>query len=89
MEALETNKRREAVESSESKEEDDEYFEDVEEDLDPKDQIMAKLIKVVKGEKYKVKIDVNNFGGNLNEEELLDWIACLDNYFECEEIPKE
>lgn len=50
---------------------------------------MAKLIKAIKGDKYKVKIDVQKFGGNLNEEELLDWIACLDNYFECEEIPEE
>lgn len=84
--ALETNKRREDVESNEEDEEDEE---DVEEELDLEDQRMAKLLKAVKGDKYKVKIYFQNFGGNLNEEEFLDWISSLDNYFEYGDIPDE
>lgn len=86
LEALETSRRRDEVEINDSH---DEEYEDVEEELDPKDQRMAKLLKAVKSDKYKVKIDVQKFGGNLNEEEFLDWISSLDNYFECEDIPEE
>lgn len=86
--ALETSKRRDE-DKSDFDEEEEEEFEDVEEELDPEDQRMEKFLRAVKSEKNKVKIDVPNYGGNLNDEELLDWIAALDNYLECEDVPEE
>lgn len=75
---METSKRIDEVESD-SNEEEEEEFEDVDDELDLEDQRMEKLLRAVKSEKHKVKIDVPKFGGNLNVEELLDWIASLDN----------
>lgn len=61
----------------------------MEEELDPEDQRMEKLLKAVKSDKPKVKLDVSKYGSSLNDEELLDWISTLDNHFECEEFPEE
>lgn len=48
--------------------------------MDPNDLRMAKLLKAVKGDGHKIKMD---------SEELLDWIGALDNYFEYEDVPED
>ena len=32
------------------------------------------------------KVDIPMYEGNLNVEELMDWISSLDNFFEFEEV---
>jgi len=88
--ALEKNKKRE-VEDSESEEDEDtvEEYEEVTEELDAEDQKFAKLLKAVQSDKPKVKVDVSKYNGSLNEDELLDWIAALDNHFECEDVAED
>lgn len=40
------------------------------------------MLKAIQNDNNNVKIDVLKYGVNLNDEELLDWIAALDNHFE-------
>lgn len=41
----------------------------------------------MKGDQYKVRVDLPMYDGNLNEQELLDWITAMDTYFESEDVP--
>lgn len=59
------------------------------EEMDHDDLRMEKLLKVVKGEGPKIKIDLLVYGGKLDSEELLDCIEALDNYFEHQDVLEE
>lgn len=73
---------------SDSEEEEEETEEEEEDELDPDYLRTAKFPGVFKEDKPKVKIDVPKYGANLKDE-LLDWIAKLDDYFESKDVPKE
>ena len=40
----------------------------------------------MKGDNHKVRKDIPMYDRSLKEEELLDWIASMDAYFESEDI---
>ena len=46
------------------------------------------ILKAMKGDNHKVRKDIPMYDGSLKEEELLDWIASMDAYFESEYIPE-
>ncbi|XP_059066434.1 pre-rRNA-processing protein ESF2-like [Cryptomeria japonica] len=79
------------VSDEEEEEEEEEEFQEAEgeEQIDPEEQRTIRLLKAMKGDQYKVRVDLPVYGGNLNEEELLDWIAAMDTYFESEDIPDD
>lgn len=92
LDALETSQTRGMVtgylsDKEEGEEESSQGGSKVE--MDPDDLRMEKLLKEVKGEGSKIKIDLPVYGGKLDSEEILDWIGALDNYFEYEYVPEE
>lgn len=44
------------------------------------------VLKVVKGNHYDMKLDLPMYGGKMDNEEVLDWIDALDNYFDFKEV---
>ncbi|GLJ41300.1 hypothetical protein SUGI_0854920 [Cryptomeria japonica] len=94
--ALEKNQRRGMVNGDQSDEEekggDGNNPPDVvqhmrEPPIDPKELIMVRMLKVVKGDSVSmVKVEVPMYGGKRDSEELLTWIDVLDNFFEYEEV---
>ena len=93
LEALKSNKKRvldEGVDSEEEEEAQREWEEGVEEEqVDPKEQRTIRILKAMKNGQHKVRGDIPMYDGSLKEEEILEWIASMDDYFECEEVPNE
>lgn len=52
-----------------------------EEDLD-----QVKMLKAISKIGKRPRIEIENYAGNLNPEELIDWINDMEEYFEYEEI---
>ncbi|KAH9318074.1 hypothetical protein KI387_019843, partial [Taxus chinensis] len=59
-----------------------------EEERDPNELRMERLLKAVKSEGAKPKLELSIYSGCLNREELPDWIAELDKYFDFENFPE-
>jgi hypothetical protein len=72
---------------SESKNEDDVGH--GEEEISVKDATNECLLKAVARMGAKVKMDILVYEGNLDVEELLDWIRALDTYFDYEGIEED
>jgi hypothetical protein len=72
---------------SESKNEDDAGH--GEEEVTTKDASNERLLKVVARMGAKVKMDIPVYEGNMDVEELLDWIRALDTYFDYEDIEED
>jgi hypothetical protein len=72
---------------SESENEDDARH--GEEEVTTKDAANERLLKVVARMGAKVKIDILVYEGNLDAEELLDWIRALDTYFDYEDVEED
>lgn len=90
--ALDSSQRRgvEMGDVSEPKEEEgEEENRREEEQIDPEEQRTIRLLKVVKGESYKTKVDLPMYGGSLNDEELLDFIVVMDTYFDSVDVSDE
>jgi hypothetical protein len=51
-----------------------------------KDTANERLIKAITWMSLKTKMDIPTYEGNLDAEELLDWIRALDTYFDYEDI---
>jgi hypothetical protein len=51
--------------------------------------VEERFLKAVVKLGARVKIDVPMYEGNLDVEELLDWIRSMDNYFEYEDVNEE
>jgi hypothetical protein len=47
------------------------------------------LIRVVARMGARIKMDIPVYEGNLDDEELLDWIRALDTYFDYEDVEEE
>jgi hypothetical protein len=60
-----------------------------EEEVAAKDAANECLIKVVARMGAKPKMDIPVYEGNLDAEELLDWIRALDTYFDYEDIEED
>jgi hypothetical protein len=89
MEDMETSQRRkdDVGDISESENEDDAGHR--EEEIPAEDAATERLLKVVARMGAKVKMDVPVYEGNLDVEELLDWIRALDTYFDYEDIEED
>jgi DNA-binding transcriptional regulator WhiA len=57
--------------------------------LQPKDAANERLIKAITRMGAKAKMDIPVYEGNLDAEELLDWIRALDTYFDYEDIEED
>lgn len=75
LKSLESNQRINVdIGAVSDEEEEEEKFQEAweEEQIDPEEQRTLKLLKRVKGDQYKARVDLPIYGGNLNEEEFLD-----------------
>jgi hypothetical protein len=72
---------------SESKNEDDAGHE--EEEITAEDAANERLLKAVARMGAKAKMDIPVYEGNLDVEELLDWIRALDTYFDYEDVEED
>lgn len=79
METIETSQRR-ATDEGDARviEESSEEEEEIESEA-------AKVLKVLAKECGRPKMEIPLYDGNLNVEELMDWINSLNKYFEYEE----
>ncbi len=80
METMETAQRRAPDEGDSSAVE--EYSEEEEED----ESEAAKFLKILAKASGRPKVEIPLYGGNLNVEELMDWISSLDKCFDYEEV---
>jgi hypothetical protein len=89
LEEMETAQRRGVGvgEFSDSKVE-EEAGHDAEEVL-AEDASTERLIRAISRMSSKTKMDIPVYEGNLNAEELLDWIRALDTYFDYEDIEED
>jgi hypothetical protein len=60
-----------------------------EEEIPVEDAANERLLKVVARMGAKVKMDIPVYEGNLDVEELIDWIRALDTYFDYEDIEED
>jgi hypothetical protein len=89
MEDMEIRQRykADAGHISESENEDDAGHE--EEEISVEDAANENLIKAIAQMSSKTKMDIPSYEGNLDAEELLDWIRALDTYFNYEDIEED
>jgi hypothetical protein len=60
-----------------------------EEEVAAEDASTERLIKAIARMGAKAKTDIPIYEGNMDAEELLDWIRALDTYFDCEDIEED
>jgi hypothetical protein len=60
-----------------------------EEEVIAEDASTERLIKAISRMGAKAKMDIPVYEGNLDAEELLDWIRALDTYFNYEDIEED
>jgi hypothetical protein len=89
MEDMETSQRRKADTGDISESEDEGDVGHREEEIPEEDAASERLLKAVARMSTKVKMDVPVYEGNLDVEELLDWIRALDTYFDYEDIEED
>jgi hypothetical protein len=85
---METAQRRTVSEGyfSDSK---DEVEAEREEEVVVEDAANERLIKAIARMGAKAKMDIPVYEGNLDAEELLDWIRALDTYFDYEDVEED
>jgi predicted DsbA family dithiol-disulfide isomerase len=87
LEAMEVSQRR-GVDLGDVSEE--EEVAEVEEGAEPEEEgVEEKLIRAIMGVSSRPRMEVPLYEGNLNVDELMDWISTLDKYFEYENVPDE
>ena len=59
------------------------------EEVTAEDASTERLIRAISRMSSKTKMDIPVYEGNLNVEELLDWIRALDTYFDYEDIEED
>jgi hypothetical protein len=89
MEDMETSQRRKADVGDINESEDEGDIGQREEEIPEEDAASERLLKAVARMSTKVKMDVPVYEGNLDVEELLDWIRALDTYFDYEYIEED
>jgi hypothetical protein len=86
MEDMETSRRRKADVGDISESEGEEDVGHGGEEIPIEDVANERLIKAIARMSLKTKMDIPAYEGNLDAEELLDWIRALDTYFDYEDI---
>ena len=86
---METSQRRKADVGDISESEDEEDVGHGGEEKPVKDAASERLLKVVARMSTKVKMDIPVYEGNLDVEEILDWIRALDTYFDYEDVRED
>jgi hypothetical protein len=86
LEAMETVQRR-APDAGYVNEEESEDIKV--EEIAGGDVVEERLLKFVVKMGDREKIDIPMYEGNLDVEELLDWIRCMDKYFDYEDVDEE
>ncbi|GLJ41367.1 hypothetical protein SUGI_0856140 [Cryptomeria japonica] len=57
-----------------------------EEQLGPEEKTFLAVLKAVKGDHSDMKLDLPMYGGKMDNEEVLDWMDSIDNYFDFKEV---
>ena len=60
-----------------------------EEEVATEDATKERLIRAIARMGARVKMDIPIYEGNLDAEELLDWIRALDTYFDYEDVEED
>ncbi|GLJ29216.1 hypothetical protein SUGI_0576220 [Cryptomeria japonica] len=58
----------------------------VEDEVDPEERRLVRLLKAVQNNAGKRHVDVPIYQGKMDSEEVLGWLDALENYFEYEEM---
>ena len=82
-ERLESMERRNHSNNSDDSDEEAESESSEEEEEDPEE---VKILKMLMKTSGRPRIEVPMYSGNLDVEELMDWINTLSKYFDFEEI---
>jgi Icc-related predicted phosphoesterase len=77
------------LETSTMKREKKKLGENVAEEAAGEDVVKEHLLRVVSRLGGRAKIEVPMYEGNLDAEELLDWIRSMDKHFDYEEVDEE
>ena len=85
-ERLEAMERKNHSNNSDGNDEEAESKSSEEEEQDPKE---VKILKMLMKTSGKPRIEVPMYSGNLNVEEIMDWINALSKYFNFEEIEEK
>jgi hypothetical protein len=89
LEDMETTQRRTAGAGDLSDSESENEVEHEGEEVTAEDAANERLIRVVARMGAKEKMDIPVYEGNLDAEELLDWIRALDTYFDYEDVEED
>jgi len=88
MESMDTTQRRGADIGDVSDREEEE--EPIEEEAEPREEaIKVRLLRSVLGTSTRPRMEVPMYEGNLNIEEMIDWISAMDKYFEYENVGED
>ena len=82
-ERLKAMERKKHSYNSDDSDEEAEFESSEEEEEDPEE---VKILKMLMKTSGRPRIEVPMYSGNLNVEELMDWINALSKYFDLEEI---
>jgi hypothetical protein len=88
LEDMETTQRR-TVSEGDLSDSESEIEAEHEEEVAAEDAANERLIKAIARMGAKLKMDISVYEGNLDAEELLDWIRALDTYFDYEDIEED
>jgi hypothetical protein len=89
IEDMEIKQRRKSDVGDISESEDEEDSGHGGEEIPATDAANEHLIKAIARMSSKTKMDIPAYEGNLDAEELLDWIRALDTYFDYEDIKED
>jgi hypothetical protein len=88
LDAMETTQRR-TVDTGDISEAESENEVGHEETVATEDAVDERLFRVVARIGARAKMDIPVYEGNLDVEELLDWIRALDKYFDYEDVEED
>jgi hypothetical protein len=88
LEDMETTQRR-TTSVGDLSDSDSEIEAEREEEVTAGDAPNERLIKAISRMGARVKMDIPIYEGNLDAEELLDWIRALDTYFDYEDVEED
>jgi hypothetical protein len=87
LDTMETTQRK-APDAGDISEAESEEGEEVEAN-DAEDVAQSRLIKVVSRIGARARMEIPMYEGNLEVEELLDWVSAMDKYFDYEDIEED
>jgi hypothetical protein len=88
LEDMETTQRC-TVSAGDLSDSENEIEAECEEEVAAEDASNERLIRAIAGMGAREKMDILVYEGNLDAEELLDWIRALDTYFDYEDVEEE